>query len=164
MDIQVSSNFERLLFEASGRDASLVRGLMASLAQSGRFVLPDRVLAAIRSEFDAGRADETETSAAIRAAWREAGILVDPHTAVALAVADRDSPDSGMPNIVLSTAHAAKFPDAVEAACGMRPQLPAWLEGLMSKPEHMKVMNNDQAGVERFVLSVSRAARQGVTG
>ena len=164
MDIQVSSNFERLLFEASGRDAALVRGLMASLGQSGRFVLPDRVLAAIRSEFDAGRADETETNAAIRAAWREAGVLVDPHTAVALAVADRDTSDSSIPNIVLSTAHAAKFPDAVEAACGVRPQLPAWLEGLMTKSEHMKVMNNDQAEVERFVLSVSRAAKQGVAG
>jgi threonine synthase len=164
MDIQVSSNFERLLFEASGRDATLVRGLMASLGQSGRFVLPDRVLAAIRSEFDAGRADETETNAAIRTAWREAAILVDPHTAVALAVADRDTSDSSTPNIVLSTAHAAKFPDAVEAACGVRPQLPAWLEGLMTKSEHMKVMNNDQADVERFVLSVSRAAKQGVAG
>jgi threonine synthase len=164
MDIQVSSNFERLLFEASGRDAALVRSLMGSLGQSGRFVLPDRVLAAIRSEFDAGRADETETNAAIRAAWREAGVLVDPHTAVALAVADRDTSDSSIPNIVLSTAHAAKFPDAVEAACGVRPQLPAWLGGLMTKSEHMKVMNNDQAEVERFVLSVSRAAKQGVAG
>src|SRR4051794_16869823 len=164
MDIQVSSNFERLLFEASGRDAAEVRRLMASLNQSGRFVLPDATLAAIREEFDAGRADETETAAAIRAAWREAGILVDPHTAVALAVADRDTSDSSIPNIVLSTAHAAKFPDAVEAACGMRPQLPAWLEGLMTKGEHMKVMNNDQADVERFVLSVSRAAKQGVAG
>ena len=105
-----------------------------------------------------------ETAAAIRAAWREAGDLVDPHTAVALAVADRDTSDTGIANIVLSTAHAAKFPDAVEAACGMRPQLPAWLEGLMTKPEHMKVMNNDQAEVERFVLSVSRAAKQGVAG
>ena len=66
---------------------------MASLKQSGRFVLPDAVLAAVRSEFDAGRADETETSAVIRAAWREAGDLVDPHTAVALAVADRDTAD-----------------------------------------------------------------------
>src|SRR5437763_303705 len=164
MDIQVSSNFERLLFEASGRDAALVRSLMASLGQSGRFVLPDRVLAAIRSEFDAGRADETETSAAIRAAWREVGILVDPHTAVALAVADRDTSDTGTANIVLSTAHAAKFPDAVEAACGMRPQLPEWLAGLMTKSEHMKVMKNDQVEVERFVLSVSRAAKQGVAG
>ncbi|MBN9006921.1 MAG: threonine synthase [Rhizobiales bacterium] len=164
MDIQVSSNFERLLFEATGRDAARVRALMASLQQSGRFVLPDQVLAAIRSDFDAGRADETETAAAIRTAWREAGDLVDPHTAVALAVADRDSSESRIPNIVLSTAHAAKFPDAVEAACGMRPQLPAWLDGLMTRPEQITVVANDQAEIERFVLSVSRAAKHGVAG
>jgi len=164
MDIQISSNFERLLFEACKRDAATVCRLMASLKQSGRFVLPDAMLAAIREEFDAGRADETETAAAIRAAWREAGDLVDPHTAVALAVSDRDTSDSKIPNIVLSTAHAAKFPDAVEAACGVRPQLPAWLDGLMTKPEQVKVMKNDSAEVERFVLSVSRAAKQGVAG
>ncbi|GAA0003476.1 hypothetical protein BRDID11002_34770 [Bradyrhizobium diazoefficiens] len=161
MDIQISSNFERLLFEAGRRDAAGVRRLMDSLKQSGRFVLPDATLAAIREEFDAGRADETETAAAIRAAWREAGELVDPHTAVALAVADRDTTDTTVPSIVLSTAHPAKFPDAVEAACGQRPQLPAWLDGLMTKSEHMKVMKNDQAEVERFVLSVSRAAKTG---
>jgi threonine synthase len=164
MDIQVSSNFERLLFEASRRDAGSVRRLMDSLRQSGRFVLPDATLAAIREEFDAGRADETETSAAIRAAWREAGELVDPHTAVALAVADRDTSDSKIPNVVLSTAHAAKFPDAVEAACGVRPQLPAWLEGLMTKPEHVATLGNEQAEIEGFVRSVSRAAKQGVAG
>ena len=164
MDIQISSNFERLLFEASRRDAAGVRRLMESLKQSGRFVLPDAMLAAIREEFDAGRADETETAAAIRAAWREAGELVDPHTAVALAVADRDTTDTRVPSIVLSTAHPAKFPDAVEAACGQRPQLPVWLDGLMTKSEHMRVMKNDQAEVERFVLSVSRAAKQGVAG
>jgi threonine synthase len=164
MDIQVSSNFERLLFEAGGRDAGSVRRLMESLKQSGRFVLPGAMLAKIREEFDAGRADENETSAAIRAAWREAGDLVDPHTAVALAVADRDNSDSRVPNIVLSTAHAAKFPDAVEAACGVRPQLPAWLDGLMTKPERVKIIKNDQVEVERFVTSVSRAAKQGVAG
>jgi threonine synthase len=164
MDIQVSSNFERLLLEASRRDAASVRRLMGSLKQSGRFVLPDATLAAVREEFDAGRADETETAAAIRAAWREAGDLVDPHTAVALAVADRDTSDLGIPNIVLSTAHPAKFPDAVEAACGVRPQLPAWLDGLMTKSEHITVMKNDSAEVERFVRSVSRAAKQGVAG
>ncbi|WJR79044.1 threonine synthase [Bradyrhizobium sp. NP1] len=164
MDIQVSSNFERLLFEASGRDAAAIRRLMGSLKQSGRFVLPDAMLAAIREEFDAGRADETETAAAIRAAWREAGDLVDPHTAVALAVADRDYPDSRIPNIVLSTAHAAKFPDAVEAACGVRPPLPAWLDGLMTRQEQLTVMKNDQGEVERYVKSVSRAAKQAKQG
>ncbi|WP_193760699.1 threonine synthase [Bradyrhizobium yuanmingense] len=164
MDIQISSNFERLLFEAGRRDGAGVRRLMEQLKQSGRFVLPDPTLAAIREEFDAGRADETETAAAIRAAWREAGELVDPHTAVALAVADRDTTDTKVPSIVLSTAHPAKFPDAVEAACGQRPQLPAWLDGLMTKSEHMRVMKNDQVELERFVLSASRAAKQGVAG
>jgi len=164
MDIQVSSNFERLLFEAGGRDAAGVRRLMDQLKQSGRFVLPDATLAAIREAFDAGRADETETAAEIRAAWREAGELVDPHTAVALSVAERDSSDTAVPNIVLSTAHAAKFPDAVEAACGVRPQLPAWLDGLMTRDEQVKIMKNDQSEVERFVLSVSRAAKEGVAG
>jgi threonine synthase len=164
MDIQVSSNFERLLFEAGGRDAALVRGLMASLKQSGRFVLPDAVLARVRNEFDAGRADETETNAVIRAAWREAGDLVDPHTAVALAVADRDGSDSNVPNIVLSTAHAAKFPDAVEAACGVRPELPAWLEGLMTMSEQIKVMKNNTADIAQFVRSISRAYKEGSAG
>jgi len=164
MDIQVSSNFERLMFEAGGRDAATVRRLMESLKQSGRFSLPAAMLAKIREEFDASRADETETSAAIRAAWREAGDLVDPHTAVALAVADRDNADSSIPDIVLSTAHAAKFPDAVEAACGVRPHLPAWLDGLMTRPEQVKIVRNDQVEVEKFVLSVSRAAKQGVAG
>ncbi|SFL34708.1 threonine synthase [Bradyrhizobium sp. NFR13] len=163
MDIQVSSNFERLLFEASGRDAALVRGLMDSLKQSGRFVLPEKVLTAIRADFESGRADEDETAAAIRTAWRETGDLIDPHTAVALAVADRDTTEMHVPNVVLSTAHAAKFPDAVEAACGVRPALPVYLEGLMTKPEHIKVMKNHQSDIEQFVLSVSRAAKQGVS-
>lgn len=161
MDIQVSSNFERLLFEASGRDAALLRGLMESLKQSGRFVLPDDVLAAVRRDVEAGRADEDETAAAIRTTWRETGDLVDPHTAVALAVADRDATDSSVPNIVLSTAHPAKFPDAVEAACGVRPALPFYLDGLMNRPEQITVMKNDQSAIERYVLSVSRAAKQG---
>src|ERR1700754_3090431 len=145
MDIQVSSNFERLVFEATDRDHAAVRGLMASLNQSGRFVLPAAALRNIREQFDAGRADEDEVNAAIRTAWRESGDLIDPHTAVAVAVSEHASASPSVPNIVLSTAHAAKFPDAVEAACGARPALPAYLEGLMTKSEHMKVMNNDQA-------------------
>ncbi len=164
MDIQISSNFERLVFEATGRDSAVVRGLMASLAQSGRFTLPGGALAVIRDDFDAGRADEDETRAAIRTAWREAGDLIDPHTAVAIAVAEHDAVDPSVPNIVLSTAHPAKFPDAVEAACGTRPQLPAWLGDLMTRPEQIKVIANDQSLIERFVLSVSRAAKQGVAG
>ena len=159
MDIQISSNFERLVFEATGRDAGTIRGLMASLNQSRRFVLPAAALRAIREDFDAGRADESEVKAAIRAAWREAGDLIDPHTAVAIAVAERAATSTDVPNIVLATAHAAKFPDAVEAACGRRPELPPWLSSLMGKTEHVTRMSNDQGELERFVRGVSRATR-----
>ena len=163
MDIQVSSNFERLLFEASGRDAALVRSLMASLKQSGRFVLPDQLLAAIRKDFDAGRADEGETAASIRTAWKEAATLVDPHTAVALAVADRDATARDIPNIVLSTAHAAKFPMPWKPPAAFGRDLPPWLDGLMGKPEHITVDEKRfRARLRRFVRSVSRAAKQGV--
>ena len=160
MDIQVSSNFERLVFEATGRDAGTVRGLMASLGQSGRFVLPAVALRNIREQFDAGRADEDEVNAAIRTAWRESGDLIDPHTAVAVAVSEHAIATPNVPNIVLSTAHAAKFPDAVQAACGARPELPAHLAGLMTKPEKITPMPNDRAEVERFISAASRAARQ----
>ena len=160
MDIQISSNFERLVFEATGRDSAMVRGLMASLGQSGRFVLPAGALANIREQFDAGRADEGEVNAAIRTAWRESGDLIDPHTAVAVAVSEHATQTPHVPNVVLSTAHAAKFPDAVEAACGARPALPAYLSGLMTKQETITRMQNDRAALERFILKTSRAAKQ----
>ena len=86
------------------------------------------------------------------------------HHSRRLAVADRDTTDRSVPNIVLSTAHPAKFPDAVAAACGTRPELPAWLDGLMSRPETIRVLPRDQVAVENYVLSVSRAARQGAVG
>ncbi len=143
-----------------------VRRLMDSLKQSGRFVLPDAMLAAIREEFDAGRADEDRDRRPRSAPpgarpaiwsipiprWRWRSPTATP-------------PRCTMPNIVLSTAHPAKFPDAVEAACGVRPQLPAWLDG----PDDQT--RTDQGDEERskprsssFVLSVSRAAKQGVAG
>lgn len=159
MDIQVSSNFERLIFEAADRDSATVRGLMASLTQSGRFALPAHALSAIRNQFDAGSASEEEVSATIRTVWREQGDLIDPHTAVAVAVSEQAKSRPGIPNIVLSTAHAAKFPDAVEAACGVRPGLPAHLPDLMTKPETITRMANDRVELERFIRTASRAAK-----
>jgi threonine synthase len=161
MDIQVSSNFERLLFEVSRRDAKPVRAAMASLAQSQRFSVAAPALAAMRAVFTADRASEPETAAAIRTTLHEAGTLIDPHTGVAIAVAEKESRDPAVPMIVLSTAHAAKFPDAVEKACGVRPPLPDWLADLGARAERVTVMPPDQAAVERFVLDVSRAAREG---
>jgi threonine synthase len=161
MDIQVSSNFERLLFDAYGRDAASVRALMGSLAQSKRFAVASPALAAIRQNFSAARADEDETAATIRTVRKEAGYLADPHTAVALAVAEKEARDPGVPMVVLSTAHPAKFPDAVEAACGVRPKLPEWLGALNECPERMTVLPAEQSAVERFVLAASRAAQEG---
>ena len=108
------------------------------------------------------RADEQETAATIRTVRREAGYLMDPHTAVGIAVAEKETRDPSVPMIVLGTAHAAKFPDAVEAACGVRPQLPEWLADLNRRPERMTAMPVDQRAVESHILSTSRAAREGV--
>ncbi len=161
MDIQVASNFERLLFDAYGRDSKAVRGLMASLAQSRRFELSAQALTQIRALFTAGRADEEEIAATMRTVKRETGHFVDPHTAVGIAVAEKEPRDPAVPMVVLSTAHAAKFPDAVEAACGARPRLPEWLSDLDQRPERVTVLPADQSAVEHFVLKASRAAQEG---
>jgi threonine synthase len=161
MDIQVSSNFERLLFDAYNRDAGAIRAMMASLAQSRRFTLSARALADIRALFAADRADENEVAATIRTVKRETGNFVDPHTAVGIAVAEKETRDPTVPMVVLSTAHAAKFPDAVEAACGVRPPLPEWLSDIDKRPERITVLPADQSAVERFVLETSRAAHEG---
>jgi threonine synthase len=161
MDIQVSSNFERLLFDAYDRDAGAVRALMGSLAQSGRFQVSSQALKHMRALFTADRADEQESAATIRAWMREAAYCVDPHTAVGLAVAEKEARDPTVPMVVLSTAHPAKFPDAVAAACGTRPALPDWLADLPKRSERVTVLPADQAAVERYVAQASRAAREG---
>ena len=158
MDIQVSSNFERLLFDAHGRDAGAVRRMMAGLAQSKSFSIGEQALAAIRSEFAAARADEAEVSGMIKATLGEAGYLLDPHTAVGLVAARKVAADTAVPTVVLSTAHPAKFPDAVEAASGTRPALPAWLGNLMEREERIAHLPNAQAAVEAYVLDKTRAA------
>jgi threonine synthase len=94
---------------------------------------------------------------------KEAGYCADPHTAVALAVAEKETRDPAVPMVVLSTAHPAKFPDAVAAACGVTPALPDWLSDLPKKTERVTVLPADQGQIEKFVLSASRAAREGVT-
>ncbi len=161
MDIQVASNFERLLFDAYGRDGRAVRNLMASLAQSQRFALSVRALSEIRAVFSADRADEDETAATMRTLLRETGHFIDPHTAVGVAVAEKETRDPSVPMVVLGTAHAAKFPDAVEAACGVRPPLPEWLADLGERPERVSTLPADQVAVERHILSISRAAHEG---
>ena len=161
MDIQVSSNFERLLFEAYGREAGAVRRLMDGLKQSGRFVIEEAALARIRSEFSAGRANVEETAATIRSVLAADDYLLDPHTATGVKVA-RDHRDPSVPMVVLATAHPAKFPDAVEQAAGIRPALPKALDDLMDRKEHYTVMPPHLKSLEDRVGRLSRAAPQGV--
>lgn len=158
MDIQVSSNFERLLFEALDRDSTALRALMASLGQSGTFTVPRNALASICADFSAARADEPETAATIKKLYRAAGYLADPHTAVALTVADKVEHAAKVPQVVLSTAHPAKFPDAVEAATGHRPGLPPHMADLMTRRESLTVLPNDLAAIETFIRERARIA------
>jgi threonine synthase len=159
MDIQVSSNFERLLFEAVGRDASVVKSLMDSLRQSGSFTVPAAALAGIRERFTAGRTDEAETEATIRTTLERSGYLLDPHTAVGVHVAQ---PLLGgeAPVVTLATAHPAKFPAAVRAASGIEPALPSWLSDLYERQERLTVLDNSQEQVEAFILAHTRALEE----
>ena len=162
MDIQVSSNFERLLFDACGRDAAVIRGLMAAQAQSGSFTIGEKPLARIRSEFDALRTGETGTAKEIARVYKEAGYLIDPHTAVAVHGARKALAKAPhVPMVALGTAHPAKFGDAVYAAAGVRAPHPAHMEGLMERKEHFTVLPNDQAAIEQFVRQRARAAGNG---
>lgn len=152
MDIQVSSNFERLLFEAYGRDASAVRRLMAGLGQSGAFAIEPGPLSAIRSEFTSGASGMAETAGVIARTLKETGELLDPHTAVGYGVARREQGFAG-PMVTLATAHPAKFPDAVEKASGVRPGLPPRLLPLMMAEERVTVLANDVEAVKAFILA-----------
>lgn len=160
MDIQVSSNFERLLFDVYGRNAADVARLMAGLQQSGAFTITDGGLAALRRDFTAGRTSEAETAATIRETLADTGELVDPHTAVGLQVANGLQRDPSVPMITLSTAHPAKFPDAVKEACGIYPELPPRLSDLYEREERLTVLPNQLDAVEQFVAQRSRAARE----
>jgi threonine synthase len=159
MDIQVSSNFERLLFEVYERDATAVRGLMEALVSTGAFTIAAQPLAAIRADFGAGRANEREVAGAIAATYRTSGFLADPHTAVGLAVADRFA-KAGVPMVTLATAHPAKFPDAVKAAVGIEPAIPHGFAEILTKPERYVTIANDRQAVEDHITSLTRAATE----
>ena len=157
MDIQVSSNFERLLFEAEGRDAGAVRRAMSALAQSGGFSLSAEARAAIAPLFASGRADEREAAETIAAMREGAGVLVDPHTAVGIAVAGSHLDEA--PMVTQATAHPGKFPDVVEAASGVRPELPAEIAAALSRPEDFAVLPARLDAVEEAIESRALATR-----
>ncbi len=153
MDIQISSNFERLLFDMLGREGAAVAGLMDDLKRARSFRVPDAALASTGALFGAERADEAQTLETMRAVHAKTSMLMDPHTAIGVsaALADRAAHPSDTPMVVLGTAHPAKFPDAVERATGVRPPLPEHLADLYDRKESYEVLPNDLAAVQAHV-------------
>ncbi|WP_243372683.1 threonine synthase [Microvirga solisilvae] len=160
MDIQISSNFERLLFEAYSRDGEAIRRLMASLNQSRSFTIDAGPLARIREEFTAEAVNEKSVADEMANTYRTTGYVLDPHSAVGTRAARallKTNPE--VPVVALSTAHPAKFPDAVERATGIRPALPPHMADLMERKESFTVLPNDQSAVERFIRERARAVK-----
>jgi threonine synthase len=158
MDIQVSSNFERLLFEASDRNPAAVVAMMRELAGSGGFTIPSATLKRIRADFDAFRVDEVACAAEMGRVYCQSGMIVDPHSAVGVSAA-RQALEAApaTPVIALGTAHPAKFPDAVERATGVRPALPERLAALMDRKEAIVVLPNDRRAVADYLRQTARA-------
>jgi threonine synthase len=155
MDIQISSNFERYLFEAANRDASVIRGLMHDLSAKQRFEL-GALWPVLKADFAAATASEADVANCIRDTKSKYGYVLDPHTACGVVAADRVGASGDM--VVLATAHPAKFPDVITAITGARPALPARLSNLMTDAERFDVVANDLATVEQFVERVAAAS------
>jgi threonine synthase len=148
MDIEVSSNFERALFDAYDRDGAAVAQLMGEMKQGG-FGISQGALHALRAYFDSGRSSDEQTSATIQNLFATTGEVLCPHSAVGVKVAEEHLGRS--PMITLATAHPAKFPDAVEAAIGLRPKLPRWLADLFDREERVTEMPNDLQRMKSLV-------------
>ncbi len=150
MDIQISSNFERALFDAYDRDGAAVAALMDELKTKGGFTLSQGVLDNLRAQFDSGRVSEQETSTEITHSFATRAELLCPHSAIGVRVADAQR-DPNVPMITLATAHPAKFPDAVHAATGERPDLPARMADLFERPERVTRVANDLHALKQIV-------------
>ncbi len=155
MDIQVSSNVERYLWELYGRNGAVIAEAMAELRASGRFDIGSARLARVRSTFSGVRVDDDATLAEIRRVYDETGELIDPHTAVATAAARAVPCDPDVPRICLATAHPAKFPDAVEAATGIRPLLPDHLADLLEREERVDPLPDDSAALADYLRAAA---------
>lgn len=142
MDIQISSNFERLLFDLSGRNPHIINDLMTTLKTTGQFQLNDSILGQFQGLFSADKCDNTQTLATIKAVYEQTGQIIDPHTAVGVFVGQKCH-KSNVPLINLACAAAAKFPQIVKQATGFEPALPHFLKDLHSRPERLQVIDND---------------------
>jgi threonine synthase len=151
MDIQISSNFERLLFDLLDRDGDRVRATMEAFRDSGAFSIDDKALESARALFYGACFDDEATKRTIADVYKASGELVDPHTAVGIAAARAQRRDSKTPMIALATAHPAKFPDAAKAATGVHPALPDRMAGLFELEERCDVLANDFDAVSTFI-------------
>jgi len=153
MDIQVSSNFERLLFDLSGRDGAAIAGMMDAFDQSRAMTIPADMLAGSRGLFSSARIDGDAMALALRWAQERGGQIIDPHSAVGLAAARALDIDADVPVVTLATAHPAKFPDAVERASGVRPPLPGRLGNLFDREERYHKLPGDYQAVKAHILA-----------
>jgi threonine synthase len=151
MDIQVASNFERALFEASNRDHGWLLGAMDAFSHDRALPISANVLAALRARYCAVSISDNETLETVAEAYRRYGRLIDPHTAVGLAAARRIGTRDGIPTVVLATAHPAKFPETVSRATGVVPPLPPRLEHSYLGPERYSVLPNDARRLRAFI-------------
>ncbi|KAB7610372.1 threonine synthase [Amylibacter sp. SFDW26] len=151
MDIQVSSNFERLVFDLYDREGAAVAQLMTALKDDGTFTLSQGALGKLKDEFDSGRCSEEQTSKAIKIAFQDVNEVLCPHSAIGVHVANTIPRDETVPMITLATAHPAKFPAAVEAACGVHPELPGRMADLFERDERMTKVGNDLSAVEALI-------------
>ncbi len=151
MDIQVSSNFERFLFELYGRDGAVTGDAVNEFRDTGELSVGDNLWQKARETFSEHRMDDTETKAVIGDVQASSGYLLDPHSAIAVAAARANKKDPSVPIVALATAHPAKFPDAVNDASGITPSLPPALADLHEREERMVVLPNDLARIEAYV-------------
>jgi threonine synthase len=153
MDIQVSSNFERLLFDLGGRDGKALAGQMAGFEASKSMQLTNSQREGAAALFSSARADANDMSQAIRWAWVNCGELIDPHTACGLHAARNSGLPREVPVVTLATAHPAKFRDAVERSTGQRPRLPARVGDLFDREERCVDLPDDYAGIADYVCA-----------
>ncbi len=148
MDIQVSSNFERLLFELLDRNAEETAAAMQGFRQTGRMAVPDAAWHRARTVLHGFRLDDAGTEAEILRLYQACGYVADPHSAIGLAAARALPAGHGVPMVAMATAHPAKFPEAIERAIGVRPPVPARLAGLFERKERYVVVPNDVEAVK----------------
>lgn len=153
MDIQVSSNFERLLFEIAGRDGAAITGMMGEFDRNRAMSIPADMLGGARDLFSSASIDGDSMSLALRWAQEKGGQVIDPHSAVGLAAARQLELDADIPVVTLATAHPAKFREAVERATGVRPALPARLGNLFDREERYTRLPGDYDAVKAFILA-----------